>query len=128
VTGARSRVVVISVAFIGVLETACSGDNARAVAQWIGGDPARGRDAIGRYGCDTCHTIPGVATAHGTVGPPLTAIATRSYLGGEVENTPANMQLWIRHPRDVEPRTVMPDTGVTEADGRDIAAYLYTLR
>jgi len=36
--------------------------------------------------------------------------------------------LWIRHPRDVEPRTVMPDTGVTEADGRDIAAYLYTLR
>ena len=128
-TAARSRVVVISLAFIGVLETACSGvDNARAVAQWIGGDPARGRDAIRRYGCDACHTIPGVATAHGTVGPPLTAIAARSYLGGEVENTPANMQLWIRHPRDVEPRTVMPDTGVTEADGRDIAAYLYTLR
>ena len=128
-TAARSRVVAISLAFIAVLETACSGvGNSRAVAQWIGGDPARGRDAIRRYGCDTCHTIPGVATAHGNVGPPLTAIAVRSYLGGEVENTPANMQLWIRHPRDIEPRTAMPDTGVTEADGRDIAAYLYTLR
>jgi len=28
----------------------------------------------------------------------------------------------------IEPQTAMPETGVTERDGRDIAAYLYTLR
>jgi hypothetical protein len=28
----------------------------------------------------------------------------------------------------IEPQTTMPETGVTERDGRDIAAYLYTLR
>jgi cytochrome c1 len=36
--------------------------------------------------------------------------------------------LWIQHPRQVEPRTAMPEMGVTEQDSRDIAAYLYTLR
>ena len=25
-----------------------------------------------KYGCDTCHSIPGVLTATATVGPPLT--------------------------------------------------------
>jgi cytochrome c len=69
-----------------------------------------------------------VATARATVGPPLVAIAVRTYLAGELPNTPANMQEWIRHPRVVEPRTAMPDTGVTDGDARDIAAYLYTLR
>jgi cytochrome c len=113
-----------------VVQIGCSGGAATATvaAQLTGGDPNRGSAAIRKYGCDSCHTIPGVATAHGLVGPPLTAIGARSYLGGEVMNTPDNMQLWIRHPRDIEPRTAMPDTGVTEADGRDIAAYLYTLR
>jgi cytochrome c2 len=100
----------------------------RAAAAMTGGDPDRGRDAIPRYGCDTCHTIPGIRTARGLVGPPLAQIAVRVYLAGQLPNTPANMQMWIRHPHGVEPRTVMPETGVTETDGRDIAAYLYTLR
>jgi cytochrome c1 len=43
-------------------------------------------------------------------------------------NTPANMQDWIRYPHRHDSLTVMPETGVSEQDGRDIAAYLYTLR
>jgi cytochrome c len=35
---------------------------------------------------------------------------------------------WIRDPRAVDSLTAMPNTGVTPADARDIAAYLYTLR
>jgi cytochrome c1 len=35
---------------------------------------------------------------------------------------------WIQHPLQVRPDTPMPEMGVTEADSRDIAAYLYTLR
>jgi cytochrome c len=72
--------------------------------------------------------IPGIPGAQGLVGPPLTSIGAQMYLAGELPNTPDNMQRWIRSPREVEPRTAMPDTAVTEADGRDIAAYLYTLR
>jgi cytochrome c2 len=31
-------------------------------------------------------------------------------------------------PQEMEPGTAMPDVGVTEADARDMAAYLYTLQ
>src|SRR5207237_211624 len=103
---------------------ACSGDAYRAAAAMTGGDPARGAQAITKYGCDTCHTIPGVRTARGLVGPPLTGVAARVYLAGHLPNTPDNMQRWIRYPREAEAQTAMPDVGVTESDGRDIAAYL----
>ena len=96
--------------------------------QLTGGDPDKGKVALVKYGCDTCHNIPGVLTATATVGPPLTQVALRSYLAGRIDNTPENMIKWIRQPTSVDPQTAMPSTGVTEADGRDIAAYLYTLR
>jgi cytochrome c len=35
---------------------------------------------------------------------------------------------WIREPQSISPGTAMPSLGVTEQDGRDIAAYLYTLK
>jgi putative membrane protein len=92
-----------------------------------GGDPARGRAAIRKYGCQTCHTIPGVGGADATVGPPLARLAGRGYVAGR-PNAPTSLIEWIRHPQQVRPATPMPEMGVTEADGRDIAAYLYTLR
>lgn len=93
-----------------------------------GGDARAGRETIRKYGCHTCHTIDGVPGATGLVGPPLNGIRQRSYLAGELPNTPENMMHWIQRPHTVEPQTVMPNMGVTEQDGRDIAAYLYTLR
>lgn len=110
--------------------TSCSRDrNAVRVARELtGGDPDKGRLAIVKYGCDTCHNIPGVLTATATVGPPLMQVGRRSYLAGRIDNTPENMIKWIRLPHSVDPQTAMPETGVTEADGRHIAAYLYTLR
>jgi len=106
----------------------CGGDAYRAAAAMTGGDPARGRQAITKYGCDTCHTIPGIRTARALVGPPLTSVGARVYLAGHLPNTPTNMEQWIQHPPANEPHTAMPDMGVTDADARDIAAYLYTLR
>ena len=100
----------------------------RIASELTGGDPEKGRHALVKYGCDTCHTIPGLLTATATVGPPLMQIGLRSYLAGRIDNTPENMIKWIRQPRSVDPQTAMPETGVTESDGRDIAAYLYTLR
>jgi putative membrane protein len=98
------------------------------VRRATGGDPYRGRDRIRQYGCDSCHTIPGVLTADSLVGPPLTQIARRVYLAGHIENTPENMIRWIQHPRLYDEKTAMPEMGVTPADSRDIVAYLYTLR
>ena len=108
---------------------ACNQPNTRREAiQLTGGDPDRGVNAIGRYGCASCHTIPGIRGANALVGPPLTRIAMRSYLAGQLQNTPSNMVRWIQHPQHVEKGTAMPEMGVTENDARDIAAYLYTLR
>jgi cytochrome c2 len=78
------------------------------------------------YGCATCHTIPGVPTATGRVGPPLQGLRERAYLGGVVSNTPENLVRWIQHPRKLSPKTAMPDTGISENDAKDIAAYLYS--
>jgi len=111
-----------------LIQLACRAEIYRAAAQATGGDPDRGAVAIHKYGCDSCHTIPGIRGALAHVGPPLTEIGVRKYVAGQLSNTPDNLQTWIRHPRRVEPHTAMPDTGVTEIDGRDIAAYLYTLR
>jgi cytochrome c2 len=106
----------------------CEGDIERTAAAMTGGSPSRGKEIISRYGCESCHSIPGVAGARGQVGPPLDGIASRTYLAGRLPNTPENLLRWIRDPQGIEPGTAMPVLGVTERDGRDIAAYLYTLR
>lgn len=113
-----------------VLSTGCSDDRAawREAARVTGGEPARGRIELRSYGCSSCHTIPGVPGAHANVGPSLQAVGSRTYLAGELPNNPDNMIRWIRYPHSVEPKTAMPDMGVSEADARDIVAYLYTLR
>ncbi|HYZ48734.1 MAG TPA: c-type cytochrome [Sphingomonas sp.] len=92
-----------------------------------GGDPVRGWKLVQSYGCGGCHTIPRVPQAAGQVGPPLTGVGARVYLAGRLENRPENLVAWIQHPRAVDPQTVMPELGVTEAQARDIAAYLYTI-
>ncbi|HEX6627089.1 MAG TPA: cytochrome c oxidase assembly protein [Gemmatimonadaceae bacterium] len=91
-------------------------------------DTERGRTAIRRYGCGSCHDIPGVSGASGMVGPPLGKIAQRVYIAGVLPNEPDNMIRWLENPPGVDPLTAMPYMGVTPRDARDIAAYLYTLR
>jgi cytochrome c2 len=38
------------------------------------------------------------------------------------------MVTWLRHPQQIVPGNAMPDLGISEADGRDIAAFLETLK
>jgi cytochrome c1 len=104
-----------------------SEDDAEAAAAITGGNPERGPLLMRKYGCVSCHTIPGVVGANSLVGPPLVHMASRSYIGGVLPNAPDNMIRWIRNPKSVDPLTAMPDVGVTESDARHIAAYLYTL-
>ncbi len=100
----------------------------RKAEAMTGGSTRRGAEAISRYGCGTCHTIPGVPGATALVGPNLQQVASRVYLAGVLTNTPDNMVRWIQRPRDVDPLTAMPNLGVTDEDARDIASYLYTLK
>ena len=92
-----------------------------------GGVPETGKNLAAWYGCGSCHAMPGLPGAVGRVGPALGGIARQAYITGSIPNTPANLMRWIREPRNVDARTVMPNMGITEQHGRDIAAYLYTL-
>jgi cytochrome c2 len=109
---------------------AFDGPAVAAEPAWVvpGGSAQRGAQRITRFGCAACHRIPGVKNASGNVGPPLDRIADRTYIAGMLRNTPANLVRWIREPQAVVPGNAMPNMGVSEADARDIAAYLYTLR
>jgi cytochrome c1 len=72
--------------------------------------------------------IPGVRNANGEVAPPLTKFARRTFIAGEVPNTPENLIVWIMNPQAIEPKTAMPYLGVSNQQARDIASYLYSLR
>ena len=85
------------------------------------------RSSFSCYGCGACHMVPGVHGARGLVGPPLFYLGQRTMIAGELPNSPGNLARWIQHPRTVEPKTAMPDLGLTEDQAYDIAAYLYTL-
>ena len=96
-------------------------------AALTGGHPENGPALIARYGCASCHAIPGVRGADREVGPPLAGIARRMYIAGVLTNTPEHMVEWIQDPPRVDSLTAMPNMGVTARDARDIAAFLYTL-
>ena len=94
----------------------------------VDGDAENGKLLLRQFGCGACHSIPGVATADGLVGPPLDGIAHRVYLAGVLPNTPQAMAAFIREPQLADPRTAMPDLGIGEQHARDMTAYLYTLK
>lgn len=102
--------------------------NALEAQVLTGGDVEAGRVALSRYGCTTCHMIPGVTDARGLVGPSLAQLANRLYVAGVLPNTPDNLIRWIENPPEIDPRTAMPKLGVDETNARNIAAYLYTLK
>lgn len=117
---------------LAVLLSGCSleggGLSASEVALMTGGDADRGRHHIRAFGCDACHTIPGIAGADRMVGPSLAALGERMYIAGLLANNPDNLVRWIRNPPGIDPMTAMPYLGVTEQEARDIAAYLYSIR
>lgn len=113
---------------LAMLLASCAEETSAPVWRVLGGDPQRAPRLIREYGCDACHTIPGIAGANGNIGPPLTGMGERVYVAGMLRNTPDNLIHWIRYPQRVVPGNAMLNLGVTEKDARDIAAYLYTLR
>lgn len=109
--------------------TGCTGGRTVfAYTTTTGGDAGHGKELMIQYDCGSCHSVPGIRGAEGLVGPPLILFGRRTYIAGELPNTPDNLVKWIRDPQSVEPGTAMPKLGLSEEQARDVAAYLYTLR
>lgn len=105
-----------------------AGRSTRPYLVMTGGNAEHGKELISSYGCGACHMIPGIQGARGLVGPPLMYFSQRTMIAGELPNTPENVERWIENPKAVEPKTAMPDLGLSPEQASDIAAYLYTLR
>lgn len=115
----------LAVALMSLCACADKTDAPRAIA---GADAARGLAVIDRVGCAACHQIPGVAWPTGSVGGSLDAFADRSLIAGRLPNQPDTLVQWLRDPPSLSPETGMPPMSITNAEARDVAAYLYTLR
>lgn len=112
----------------GALAGCTGGNQPRPYAIAIRGNPHAGKQLIVSYGCGACHTIPGIYTARGVVGPPLMFFSRRTMIAGEIPNSPDNLVRWLKDPKAVEPGTAMPKLGLTQEQAQDVAAYLYTLQ
>jgi cytochrome c oxidase subunit 2 len=113
---------------------------AEAPTQVAAVDPLveQGREIFHQQTCIACHAIAGT-NAQGEIAPNLTLFGRRSSLAaGWLENTPENLEAWIKAPQDVKPGALMPGvavaggnwpaTNLTDDQVEAIAAYLYSLR
>lgn len=93
-------------------------------------DPVRhdmARALIHGNGCGTCHRIPDTQGADGLTGPPLSAMSRQAYVAGVVPNTPEALAAFIADPQEIDPRSAMPDLGLSLDEARLIAEYLYAV-
>lgn len=111
---------------LAVLLTACldKTDPPRTIA---GADPPRGLAVIERTGCAACHVVPGVDWPKGLSGPSLEGFGSSPMVAGRLPNQPAVLTAWLIDAPSLSPETGMPPMPLTEAEARDVAAYLYTL-
>ncbi|MHB1072010.1 MAG: cytochrome c oxidase subunit II [Gemmatimonadaceae bacterium] len=116
------------------------------LAVTVAGDPARGRQLFsqGQGACIGCHTVRGVPTAMGVIGPNLTHLGSRHTIGaGLYPNDAQHLTAWIRNARAMKPGVLMPTLGKGQYDPiakttlqaglddqqiADIAAWLLTLK
>lgn len=101
---------------------ACEQDRAAVPPAERSGNRYAGKQLLERYGCAACHRIQGMPLHDSQAGPSLERIAHASYVAGVLPNTQRNLERWIMQP---SPGSAMPNLGVTEAEARDMAAYLY---
>lgn len=113
-----------------VVQQQTAGDAVAAPGSWteLAQRSQRGAVLIRDMGCGSCHTVPGVRAADGKLAPPLNFFSRRTFIAGEIPNTPQNLVRWLKDPPSVEPGTAMPNLGLSDEQARDIAAYLLSLR
>jgi cytochrome c2 len=118
-------IVFASVSYLAVNQTADLVQRGKVAKALTAGDAGKAAPIFRKYGCSGCHTIPGIPGADGQVGGSLADLSKRVYIGGVLTNTPDHLVSWIVSPEQFSPRTAMPATGISNAEARDLAAYLY---
>jgi len=109
-----------------LLAHGCGDEVRRSAEQKSSGDATRGALAFRKLGCGACHASTEAAPTT-RVGPSLRGLARRTTLPGGLPHTPEQLLRWLRFPQQIVPTTAMPELGLSEAQARDLAAYLYTL-
>ncbi len=93
----------------------------------VQGDPARGLAVIQSVGCAACHKTPGVAWPEGRTAGDLAGFGARPMIAGRLPNQPDVLTRWLIDAPSLDPGTAMPPMPLTQAQARDVAAYLYSL-
>jgi cytochrome c oxidase subunit II len=107
--------------------------------QSVTGDVTRGATLFKTAPCIACHTVRGVPTAAGIIGPNLTHVGSRTTIaGGLYPNDLRHLQLWIKNAPEMKPGSLMPLFGraekgatpgvYTDQQIADLAAYLSSLK
>ena len=97
-----------------------------AKGAFIGGDVKRGKQVVESVGCLACHAVgenTKVRAARGTsydIAPELTRVGSKV--------SPDWAYDWVRNPRHYNPTTKMPNLRLTDGEGKDVVAYLMTLK
>ena len=87
----------------------------------------RGKQAIERVGCASCHTIAGIDWPSGAVAPPIAGMSGRALIAGRLPNEPDMLARFVRDAPALLPNTTMPAMPLSEQESRDVAAYLYEI-
>jgi cytochrome c oxidase subunit 2 len=109
------------------------GQQGSPAASLEAGDPLadladEGKEVLMRAGCIACHRIDGTS-AQGLLGPDLSHVGSRRKIAaGILDNTPENMERWLRDPTAIKPGALMPNLQLAEEDVRSLAAYLLSLQ
>jgi cytochrome c oxidase subunit 2 len=89
----------------------------------------KGVEVFRTSSCINCHAINGVPGANLRVAPDLTHVGSRKQLAsGMIDNTPANMRLWLKSPQHIKPGALMPDFSFTDEQLDQLSEYLSALK
>ena len=88
----------------------------------------RGEDVFVNGPCSSCHTIRGTS-AHGTIGPDLTHLASRHTLAAlTIPNRKGYLGGWILDPQHIKPGNKMPGLNLSGPRFQALLTYLESLK
>jgi cytochrome c oxidase subunit II len=104
-------------------------DQQRAAAYPVAGlDAQAGMAVFFAHSCNICHAIRGTSAA-GQVGPDLTHLASRQWLGAAtLPMSRAALARWIKDPQIVKPGVHMPAIALANAEFEHLLSYLEGLK
>ena len=111
-----------------------STDDAIDLGVLAGASAERGRTLMEAKGCPSCHAFTGIAPLEGASNPKdLKGLASGVALAPDFRTTrkrmtPAAVLTWIKDPKAMKADTAMPELALTDAEVKDLAAFVLTTK